>query len=161
MPPSGIVESVDVFKQGQFDLPSGFPSPTPDQLGLEGLEEGFDGGIVETIALAVHGNLEGLPAQELLVVVAAILRAATGVMNAARWRLGQVDGHLQRPDGEVAFHAVADGPTDHAPGIKIDENGEVKPALAGPDIADIVGPFLVGACCREILIEQVRAVLNL
>ena len=160
MPPSGIVEPVDVFK-GQFDLPSGFPSPTPDQLGLEGLEEGFDGGIVETIALAAHRNLEPVLSQQLLIAMGTVLRPAVRVMNAARWRLGQVDGHLQRPDGEVAFHAVADGPTDHAPGIKIDENGEVKPALAGPDIADIAGPFLVGACCREILIEQVRAVLNL
>jgi len=103
----------------------------------------LDGGIVETIALAAHRNLEVVSAQELLIVVAAILRASVSVVNAARWRLAQVDGHLQRPDREVAFHPVADGPTDHAPGIKIDDHGEVKPALTSPDIADITGPFLV------------------
>ena len=80
MPPSGIVEAVDVFKQGQFDLPSGFPTPTPDQFGLEGLEEGLDGGIVETIALAAHRHLEAMLAQELLIVVTAILRAAIRVV---------------------------------------------------------------------------------
>lgn len=40
MAPPGILEAVDVFKQGQFDLPSGFPIPAPDQFGPEGLEDG-------------------------------------------------------------------------------------------------------------------------
>lgn len=93
----------------------------------------FDGGVVIAVALAAHRNLEAILAQELLVIVAAILRAAIGVVNAARRRLAQVDGHLQRTDCEVAFHAVADGLADHAPGIEIDDHGEIKPAFTGPE----------------------------
>lgn len=133
MSPPGIVEAVDVFEQGRFDLPSGFPTPTPDRLSLEGLEESLDGGIVEAIALAAHRNLEVVPTQERLIVVAAILRASVSAVDAARWRLAQVDGHLQRPDREIAFHAVADGPTDHAARIEVDDHGEIKPALSGPE----------------------------
>ncbi len=93
----------------------------------------FDGGVVKAVSLAAHRDLEMMPAQELLVVVAAISQAAIGVVNAARRRLAQVDGHLQRPDREVTLHAVADGPADHAARIEIDDHGEIRPALAGPE----------------------------
>jgi hypothetical protein len=56
-------------------------------------------------------------------------------------RGSQGDGHIQRPDRQIAFHAVAHGPTDDAPGMKIEDDSQIQPALAGPDMADIAPPF--------------------
>ncbi len=39
---AGVVEAVDVFEEGDFDLTAGLPVATPDQFGLERLEEAFD-----------------------------------------------------------------------------------------------------------------------
>jgi len=55
MPSARVVEAVDVLKDAGFGLATGFPRPAPSQLGLDGLEERLDNGIVITIALATHG----------------------------------------------------------------------------------------------------------
>src|SRR6478609_1834996 len=38
---------------------------------------------------------------------------------------------------------------------QVDNDGEVQPAFAGPDIGDVGAPLLVGCYCGEVLIEQV------
>ena len=40
-----IVEPVYVFEDGHLSLPAGVPCVPPDQLGLDGFEERFNGGI--------------------------------------------------------------------------------------------------------------------
>jgi len=55
MPAARVIEAVDVLKDAGFGLASGFPRPAPDQLGLDGLEERLNNGVVIAIALAAHG----------------------------------------------------------------------------------------------------------
>ncbi len=40
--------------------------------------------------------------------------------------------------------------------MQIEHDGEVDPALAGPDIADIAGPFLVWTIRMKVAVQQVR-----
>lgn len=54
----------------------------PDQSGLYGFEERFDGSIVVTIALAAHGHLEAMLAQDLLIIMRTILAAAIRMVDA-------------------------------------------------------------------------------
>ena len=61
--------------------------------------------------------------------------------------------HIQRPDRQVALHAVADSPTNDAPGIQIEDDGQIQPPFTGPDVANVAGPFLVRTIRREILIQ--------
>ena len=95
--------------------------------------------------------------QDLLVVVRTVLAAAVAVEDAAARRGAQGDGHLQRPDRQIPLHAVADGPTDDAPRMQVQDHSQIQPPLAGPDIADITGPLLVGEIRREVTIQQVRS----
>jgi len=44
------------------------------------------------------------------------------------------------------------GATDDAAGIQIEDNGQIYPALTGPDIEYVASPFLIGAVRGEILI---------
>ncbi len=69
MTASRIIEAIDVFEDSHFSLPAGFPCVSPDQLRLDGFEEGFNGGIIIAIALTAHGYLEAMLAQYLLIVV--------------------------------------------------------------------------------------------
>ena len=68
MPAAWVIEAVYVLEDGGFGLAARFPSPAPDQLGLDSLEEGLDVRIVVAVALAAHRYLEGMFAQDLLVV---------------------------------------------------------------------------------------------
>jgi hypothetical protein len=95
-------------------------------------------------------------AQHFSIGVTAILAAPVGVMNASRRWLAQVDGHLKGADREILSHAIAHRPANHTPGIEVENNSKVEPSLAGPDVRDITGPFLVGRTRREVLVEQVR-----
>ena len=49
---------------------------------------------------------------------------------------------------------VACCPTDDPACEQVDDDGEVQPTFAGPDIGDVGAPLLVGPRCREVLIEQ-------
>src|SRR5215208_2294138 len=51
---------------------------------------------------------------------------------------------------------VAGCPANHPACEQVDNDGEVQPAFAGPHVGDVGAPLLVGPCCREVLIEQVR-----
>ena len=55
-----IVEAIDVFEDCHLGLRPRFPRPSPDQLCLDGFEKRLDGGIVITISLATHRDLEAM-----------------------------------------------------------------------------------------------------
>ena len=94
MASSWIVEAVDVFEDGDLSLPSVVPCVPPDQFSFDGFEEGLDGGVIVTIALAAHRYLEAMLTQDLLIIVRTILAATVGMMDAALGRCPEGDGHL-------------------------------------------------------------------
>ena len=49
-----IVETVDVFEEGDFDLAACLPVSAPDQLCLQRLEQAFDGRVGITVPLSAH-----------------------------------------------------------------------------------------------------------
>ncbi len=49
---------IDVLKEGVDDLAARCSSMPPNQFGLEGFEEGFDGGIVVAVSFAAHRYFE-------------------------------------------------------------------------------------------------------
>lgn len=72
----------------------------------------------------------------------AVLRAAIRVVNTAGWRSSQGNSHVQRPDRQILLHPVADGPANHAPREQVDDDGQINPALARPDVGDVSRPLL-------------------
>ena len=154
----GGVEAVDVFEEGYLDLLTGLPMAAPDQLelGLERLEEAFDVGIVVTIAFSARRDLEAVLAQQLVIIVGAVLRPAIRVMDASRWRRSDGDCYAQGPQGQILLHAVADQPADHAPREKVNDHGKINQALARPDIGDGTSPLLVRPARSEVLLQEIR-----
>ncbi len=143
------------------------------------------GGIVVTDAFPTHGHLEPVLAQQLLIVVSAVLRSrcpatvclqtargAIRVMNAAWWWPSDRPSrgsHVQRPHGEILLHAVADGPSDDAPGEKVNDHGKINPTLPRPDLGDVARllpgnglpanherALLVRPARLEVLLQEIR-----
>ena len=68
----------------------------------------------------------------------------------------QGNGHLQRTDRQITLHAITCSPTDHTLGMQVWDHSQIEPVFAGPDIADVTGPFLVRPVCLEVAIQLVR-----
>lgn len=96
-----------------------------------------------------------MAAQDFLVIVGTVLAAPVGVVNAALWGPAQGNSHVQGADRQVFLHPVADGPTDHPAGMKVQDDSQIDPALPRPDIGDVTSPFLVGLARSEILLQEV------
>lgn len=99
-------------------------------------------------------------------VVSSVLAAAMRVVNAAFERCPDCARQVQRPDRQIALHAVTDGPADHAAGMQIQEcamdaatgprpmaDAKIHPALAGPNVTDVTCPFLVWFVRRKVSIQ--------
>ena len=41
------------------------------------------------------------------------------------------------PDRPVPFHAIADSPADDAARVEVEDDSQIEPAFAGPDVAYI------------------------
>ena len=78
------------------------------------------------------------------------------MVNAAPGWASQGDGHVEGADRQVFLHPVADGPADHPTGMQVQDDGQINPALARPDIGYVASPFLVGLARSEILLQEIR-----
>ena len=83
MPTAWVIEPVDVLEDGRLNLSAGFPRASPDQLGLDGFEEGLDCGVVIAVTLAAHRHFDPMLAQNFLVVMRTVLAATVTVEDAA------------------------------------------------------------------------------
>ena len=87
-------------------------------VGFDGFEEEFDCPIVTTIALPKHGHVESMPTRDLLIVLRTLLLPSIGMTDAALGRRPERNGHVYRPDRQVAFHTVADKPKAGTVGLR-------------------------------------------
>ena len=71
-------------------------------------------------------------------------------------RTAHGQGFAQSGESQIPMQPVACCPADDPACEQVDDNGEIQPAFAGPHVGDVGTPLLVGPCCREVLIKQVR-----
>ncbi len=50
-------------------------------------------------------------------------------------------------------HAFSQSEADHLPAEQIDDDSQIEPALAGPDIGDVADPSRVGGLRRELPVQ--------
>src|SRR5918993_3150297 len=154
--PERIVEAVDVTGQGVVRLGPCLEHGAPHELALQRLEERLDHGIVVAVPFAGHRDQDAVAPQLGLVLDRAILTTAIRMVKQAGCWSSNNEGSSQRGQHQLFVQAIAGGPTHDTPGIKVDDDRQVQPALSRPDVADVGAPLLVGALGREVLVEEVR-----
>ena len=63
--------------------------------------------------------------------------------------------HGEGPLGPLHGQTVAHRPADHATRVEIEDDGEVEPALCGPQVREVPGPDPIRRLDRELTIEGV------
>jgi hypothetical protein len=105
MKPAFVVDLLDEVGKVLGDVFEAFEGHRVDGFDLEGFHEAFRHGVVIRIASTSHraDQLPGL--QPFAIRLGSILRAAIGVMDAARRRLSSRDGGLQGRDRQTGVDA--------------------------------------------------------
>ena len=127
-----VIKSIDILEYCPLGLASCFPTIAPGQLGLDGFEERLHRRIIIAVCFATHRPPKSVLAWDLVMVVRTILAATVDVMEASFGRCPQCDRHLQRPDCQVAFHAIGDRPADHTPQMQVEDYSRIQPDTASP-----------------------------
>ena len=84
--------------------------------------------------------------------------------NAAPRRGAKRDGHFQRPDCQIPFHAITDGPADHPPGAQatISVMGRAMARLfdAWPEVAAELASMSNPAAIADRLADEQKRVMG-
>lgn len=115
-----------------------------DLLALEGTEEALHGGVGVAVALGAHARVDAVTREQAPVLPARVLTAAIGMRNEARRRSTIDRGIFHRLANQRRFHVWLEGPAHDFSTPKIQDSGQVVPALFGVHLGDIGHPNLVG-----------------
>ncbi len=83
------------------------------------------------------------------------LAALTRMNQHLGLRLSSPNGHEQRLRHDVGHLTVLHAPTHHAPGIEVDDHGELGKTLLGPDVGDVGHPNPVRVFNVKLPVESV------
>jgi hypothetical protein len=76
-----IVENLDVLEDGGPQLEAGSPATLVDELGLDSCEEALGYGVVPTVALAAHADVDTQVGEGTSVLLTRVLATAVGVVK--------------------------------------------------------------------------------
>lgn len=109
---------------------------------FQGLPESLDPYIVQSPALAIHGDLDPLLFQVLGPQGAGVLGALVGVDDL--WLAMGPDRLLKYFFTPLGRKGIADAPAYDFAAVDIDDSGQVHKAMLHGDISDISAPYLIG-----------------
>ena len=155
MQPLAIVEAFDERKDVLTRFVARLIGSVMNEFVLERAEEAFRHGIVVAIALATHARRDTERRELVSVSQATILCALIGVMNEPRLHPPLSDGHRERVERQVLIGLGAHRPTDHPPGVQIQEHGDIKPPGSGWDGREITDPDGVESDRDKALLEEI------
>src|SRR5438094_6373288 len=156
MQPLPIIEHLDELEHLRASVVAGVIVPLMDQLIFERTEEALDHGVVVTIPLATHAGHKASLLDQPLIRDTGVQRPLIGVMNQARRGLPPLDGHPERPQGDLFVWRGTHGPADDPARVQIEEHRQVQPARAGRNGREVAGPDPIGRWHREAGLQPVR-----
>jgi Protein of unknown function (DUF2699). len=153
--PAGVVEHLDVVEDVGLGLVPGGVDPAPDALALEELEEAFGDRVVMAVAAAAHAADQAVGCQEILPIVAGVLRSLIGVNEQSGGRLAAPHRHHQRLQHQVGVQGRSHRPADDLPGEQVHDRRQVQPAFVGADVGDVGDPGTIGGYGVELPCQMV------
>lgn len=120
-----VVEHFDVIEHVLPGLVTCPVASAPDPFTLEQVEEALGYSIVMAISTSAHRMLKIVDPQEGSPVHAGKLAALIRMDQHLGLRLSSPNGHKQRLQHDVGRLTALHAPTHHAPGIEVDDHGEI------------------------------------
>src|SRR5215210_4613959 len=157
MPPSGVVEALDVFEDRGSRRLTTRPRVAVDQFPLQGRHEALSYRVVVGIGHRPHRRQKTLFPEPAPKLHGRILAAPVRMVNQS-WRgSASVDSHVQRIKHKRGPQIVGHGPADHSPGVGVQDEREVEPALPGTDVSYVCYPQAIRSFGGEVALHQVQS----
>src|ERR1044071_8539716 len=131
MPPSRIVEALDVLAGGALDVLRVVPARVELELEGEGREEALGHRVVPAVPLAAHARPDGVALEQRSVLSARVVNATVAVMDHAGRRRPHGESAPERFDGDTSIEVLRDRPADDTAGEQIEHHGHVHEAGLG------------------------------
>src|SRR5437016_1496144 len=155
MPSLPVVEDLQVLEDGAVGVRVRRPVRLVCEFDLERREEALRDRVVPAVAAPAHAHDDAVGVEHGAVVAARVLAPAVGMMHEPGAGLAMGQGHRQRLDGELPRDPVAQRPADDPAREEVEDDDEVQPALARPEVRDVRDPGRVRRRDRELPIEDV------
>ncbi|KAI4159322.1 MAG: hypothetical protein LQ342_006645 [Letrouitia transgressa] len=143
--PPPVVEDFDVVEEGRARLGAGVKEALAEEFGLQRGPKALHVGVVVAVRPPAHARNGPVGMEEGTVGVAGVLAAAVGVVQEAGSRLAPGGGLGEGARDQGRGHDLVGGPAHHLATVKVEDPGQVEPALGGGDAGEVGRPDLVGA----------------
>jgi len=151
----GIVVGVDIGEEFDPSVALGEEGAALEQLGFEGADERLCPSVVIRVGAGGHALPEASLAEDLAKGRAAVLAAAVTVEDEVRLDGARAEGLLEGCADQGSTEVISQGPAHDFAGIKVDDDGEVDPAVSRRDEGDIAGPDPIGLRGQRLVKEQI------
>src|SRR5215211_1966444 len=129
---------------------------TVDQLPLQGRDEALGHRVVVGIRYRSHRGQESGFFESATELNRGVLATSIRVMDqSGRWP-ASIDSHVHSVEYQLCSEIVCHGPADYSPGVGVQDEREVEPALPGPYIRDVCYPKAIRSLGSEVALHQVR-----
>jgi len=145
---SAVVEHFNNIENSLASLGSSFEVATIDVFICESASKGLHGSVVVAVAFAAHGGVSCAFCRGLAIVVTGVLNTAVGMKHQAGGWLALSQGHAPSGQDKFGVDVFTHGPACQVSAVKVQNAGQVQPALVGGYIANVPKPDLVGGARR-------------
>lgn len=157
MRPFGIIEAVDVLKDGQVQFLKRVVMTSVDFFFLEILEKSFADGVVKRIAFLGKGLDDVQRIEKPAKGKGGILGAAVGMEDETVRSLAGCIGALESSHHEIGVGPGRDMPGNDLAGKEVDDDAEIIPFPGNANIRNIACPHEIRGFLAELLMQMIRA----
>src|SRR5438128_7582406 len=150
MQSGAVIEGFDVVEDGGACLSEGGEATMIDELVFEAAPEGFDEGVIVTVALATHGRAQTMLRQDLTVSGAGELAPTIGVKDEPGSGAALAYRHTQGRDGQWSIQARTHSPTDNPTAKDIQDRDQIQPTLPSQHARRVTDPNLIATPYAQI-----------
>jgi hypothetical protein len=120
----------------------------------------FHGGVVPRITLATYAALDPMGIKDPLKRVGCILAAPVAVVDEAAIRLARRECISQGHTDQFGIDVCRRGPANDASRAQVQDDGQIKPAFARPNIREIRHPLFIEVARREVPLQSIGCGLS-
>ncbi len=140
-----VVEAFEVIEDGGVGLGLGWEDAFfGEQFAFDRSKEAFGKRVVLAITDGTHALLPAQTLEQSTGGAGAVLAAAIGVEDGLRCDQSGVEGAAQGGGDQAAFHRLGQFPAQDATREQIENDDQIKPALAGRDVSDVADQMRAG-----------------
>src|SRR5215510_5965900 len=155
MPPSRVVEALNVLAGGALDVVHVVPARVELELESEGREEALGHRVVPAVPLAAHARPDAVALEYCAVLSARVVNAAVAVVDHTDGRRSHCESAPQSLDSDAGIEVLRHRPANNPACEQVEHDRHVHEAGLGSQVGQVGDPHLVRRRHLELACDDV------